>query len=462
MFRKNNIDMTKGPVFSSLIAYSLPLIFSGILQIFFNAADLAVVGNFAGKNATIATAAVGATGSFISLIVNTVMGLSAGVNVILARAIGAQDKDKTSKIVHTAITVSLICGVIVGIIGIILSPIAMKLTNCPRESFSRAVTYLMIYFAGCPAIFIYNFGSAILRTKGDTKRPLNFLIIAGIVNVALNLFFVTCCEMDADGVALATTISQCLAAFLTVRCLMLQNDSTRFIFKKSRIHKEEFLGILRYGLPSGLTNAMYSFANIQIQSAINGFGPSAVAGNSAVSSLEGFIMAVYSAMNASAIAFIGQNIGAGQKKRIKKVILYCFIISMASSIIMGYGIYFIGEPFYKIYVPKDPEAIRIAVLKGAIMLTTYSMLALSQMLGAVSQAFGYAMSITTISVIGIFGIRTLWMNTVFPYFNNPVGCDAGLKAVYWCYPASWLLIAIANGVVFFYAYNRYMKKGLVK
>ena len=301
-----------------------------------------------------------------------------------------------------------------------------------------------------------------LRTKGDTRRPLNFLILAGITNVVLNMIFVIVFGMDADGVALATALSQCLAAFLTIRCLMLQNDATRYVFKKSRIHKEEFIGIVRYGLPSGLTNAMYSVANIQIQSAINSFGPSAVAGNSAVSSIEGFIMSVYSAMNASAIAFIGQNIGAGNKSRIKKVIIYCIIISMASSVIMGYAFFLIGEPIYAIYVPNDAEAIRIAVLKGEIMLTTYFLLAISQMLGAISQAFGYAMSITTISVIGIFGVRTIWMNTVFPFFNNPVGCDAGLRAVYWCYPSSWILIAIANGVMFVYAYNRYMKKGLVK
>lgn len=462
MFRKNNIDMTKGPVFSSLIAYSLPIVFSGILQILFNAADLAVVGNFAGKDATVATAAVGATGAFINLIVNTVMGLSAGVNVVLARSIGAREDDKTSRIVHTALTMSLVCGIMVGIVGAILAPTAMKLTNCPDESFSRAVTYLMIYFAGCPAIFIYNFGSAILRTKGDTRRPLNFLILAGIVNVVLNMIFVIFFGMDAAGVALATTISQCLAAFLTLRCLMLQSDATRFVFKRAKIHKAELLGIFRYGLPSGLTNAMYSFANIQIQSAINSFGPSAVAGNSAVSSLEGFIMSVYSAMNASAIAFIGQNIGAGNKQRIKKVMLYCLIISLASSIIMGYAIYFIGDPLYKIYVPKDAEAIRYAALKGEIMLTTYVMLALSQMLGAISQAFGYAMSITIISVIGIFGVRTLWMNTVFPYFNNPPLCDAALRSIYWSYPVSWVLIAIANGIVLAISYRRYMKKGLVK
>ena len=462
MFRSKNIDMTKGPIFQSIIAYSLPLIFSGVLQIFFNAADLAIVGNFAGENATIATAAVGATGAFIALIVNTVMGLSAGVNVTLARSIGAGDDDKTSKIVHTAMLVSLISGILVGILGFSISPLAMKITKCPQESLSRAILYLRIYFAGCPAIFVYNFGSAILRTKGDTKRPLNFLLIAGIINVILNLIFVTVFEMDAGGVALATTISQCVAAFLTVRCLMFQNDATRYNIRQSKIYKTEFLSIVRYGLPSGLTNAMYCFANIQIQSAINGFGPSAVAGNSAVSSLEGFIMSVYSAMNASAIAFIGQNIGAGNKQRIKKVMFYCIIISIASSIIMGYAIYFIGEPLYKIYVPKDAEAIRIAVLKGQILLTTYFMLALSQILGAISQAFGYAMSITTISVIGIFGLRTVWMNTVFPYFNNPPLCDAALKSIYWCFPASWVLIAIGNGLVLIFAYSRYLKKGLVK
>ena len=462
MFRAKNIDMTRGPILQSIIAYSIPLILSGVLQIFFNAADLAVVGNFAGDRATIATAAVGATGAFIALIVNTVMGLSAGVNVTLARSIGAKNDYKSSRIVHTAMMLSIIAGIFVGILGFAISPIAMKITKCPIESYSRAVLYLRIYFAGAPAIFVYNFGSAILRTKGDTKRPLNFLLISGIINVILNILFVTVFNMDADGVALATTISQCIAATLTVRCLMLQNDSTRYFINKSRIYKDEFFAILRYGLPSGLTNAMYSVANIQIQSAINGFGPSAVAGSSALSSLESFIAACYSAMNATAIAFVGQNIGSGNKKRIKKIMMYCTILAISFAVILGYAIFFIGEPLYKIYVPKDPEAIRVAVIKAEIMLTTYFILAISQMLGAISQAFGYAVSITSISVVGIFGIRTVWMNLIFPYFNNPEGCDTGLKTVFWCYPFTWIIIAVSNGVVLYLAYNRYMKKGLVK
>ncbi len=445
--------MLEGPVFKNLVLYSLPIVFSGILQILFNAADLAVVGQFAG---TAATAAVGATGSFISLVVNTVMGLSSGVNVTLARAIGAGDRNKTSDIVHTAMTVSLISGVIVGIIGASLSSFAMEITKCPAESFDKAVAYLLIYFAGSPAIFIYNFGAAILRTKGDTKRPLFFLIIAGITNVLLNLLFVLAFGMDADGVALATTISQYIAAFLTVKCLSVQEDATRLFMNKLRVIKAEFIGIVKYGLPSGLTNAMYSFANIQIQSAINKFGASAVAGNSAAGSLEGFIASTYAAMNAASVAFVGQNIGAGNKARIKKIIFVCLIVSISAALILGWGMFLIGEPLFKIYVPKDVKAIEIAGIKAGIMFTTYFVLAASQNLGAVSQAFGYSMHITVISILGIFGLRTVWMNTVVKAFPKDI------EAVFWCYPASWALILIANGVVLAVAYRRYMKRGYIK
>ncbi len=445
--------MLEGPVFKNLVLYSLPIVFSGILQILFNAADLAVVGQFAG---TAATAAVGATGSFISLIVNTVMGLSSGVNVTLARALGASDRKKTSEIVHTAMTVSLISGVLVGIIGALLSNFAMEITKCPDESFDKAVAYLLIYFAGCPAIFVYNFGAAILRTKGDTKRPLFFLIIAGVINVLLNLLFVTAFGMDADGVALATTISQYIAALFTVKCLSVQEDATRLFMNKLRVVKAELIGIVKYGLPSGLTNAMYSFANIQIQSAINKFGASAVAGNSAGGSLEGFIASTYAAMNAASIAFVGQNIGAGNKNRIKKIIFVCLTVSVITSLILGWGMFLIGEPLFKIYVPKDPKAIEIAGIKAGIMFTTYFILAASQNLGAVSQAFGYSMQITVISIIGIFGLRTVWMNTVVRSFPERI------EAVFWCYPASWVLIMIANGVVLAVAYRRYIKRGFVK
>lgn len=452
MFNRKNRDLTSGPLLPSIIAYSIPLVLSGLLQIFFNAADLAVVGNFSG---TRATAAVGATGSFIHLIVNTVMGLSNGANVVLARAVGARDFEKTSKIVHTALTFSVFAGTVVGIIGAIISPLAMDITQCPEDAKKMAIEYLMIYFAGCPAIFIYNFGSAILRTKGDTRRPLNFLMLSGILNVVLNLIFVIIFGMSADGVALATTISQYLAAFLTVRCLMFQEDATRLHFSLMRIHKDEFLGIVRYGVPSGLTNAVYSLSNIQIQSGINGFGSSVVAGNSAASSLGGFIESVNASMNSTTLAFVGQNIGAGNKKRIKRIIFACLLIATSAAFLIGNVMNLIGDPLFKIYVPNDAAAIRVAGERAAIMFTLYFLGTAFNILGAASQAFGYSIYVSIISMFGVFGIRTIWMNTVFPHFGTYV-------SIIWCYPFTWIIILAANSIVLYIAYNRYMKKGLLK
>ena len=316
MSETKNIKMTDGPILSAVIRYSLPIVFAGMLQILFNAADLAVVGHFAGSAAT---AAVGATGSTISLIVNTVMGLAVGVNVVLARSLGAGDRENSKRTVHTAIAVSVIAGIAVMIVGILISRPAMVYTRCPQDALEQAVQYMIIYFAGSPAIFVYNFGSAILRTKGDTKHPLYYLTAAGVLNIFLNLIFVIVFRMAAAGVALATTLTQYLAAFLTIRCLMRQDDECRFVLRETHIWKSQLIGIIRYGLPSGITQAMYSISNIQIQSAINDFGTSAVAGNSASSNLEGFISAGIAALNAATVAFAGQNIGAGNKKRVKKV-----------------------------------------------------------------------------------------------------------------------------------------------
>ena len=267
MSETKNIKMTDGPILSAVIRYSLPIVFAGMLQTLFNAADLAVVGHFAGSAAT---AAVGATGSTISLIVNTVMGLAVGVNVVLARSLGAGDRENSKRTVHTAIAVSVIAGIAVMIVGILISRPAMVYTRCPQDALEQAVQYMIIYFAGSPAIFVYNFGSAILRTKGDTKHPLYYLTAAGVLNIFLNLIFVIVFRMAAAGVALATTLTQYLAAFLTIRCLMRQDDECRFVLRETHIWKSQLIGIIKYGLPSGITQAMYSISNIQIQSAISG------------------------------------------------------------------------------------------------------------------------------------------------------------------------------------------------
>ncbi len=452
MLRIKNVKMTEGPLLSSIIVYAIPIIISGFLQIFFNAADLAIVGNFAAADrATAATAAVGATGAFIALIVQTVMGLSTGVNVTLAKSLGARDRDGSVRIVHTSILLSLLCGIAVGVIGFFVSPFAMDITKCPENAKAMAVDYVRIYFAGCPGIFVYNFGSAILRTKGDTQRPLHFLVIAGITNVILNLFFVIVCHMAASGVALATTISQYLAAFLTIRCLIHQDDETRLLPTRLRIGKRELWNIVRYGVPSGLTNAMYSASNIQIQSAINTFGDSAVAGSAAISSLESFLGAGNSALSASAVAFAGQNLGAKNRKRALKSIVICLLLAMTFGVVLGNGMYAIGSPLYRLYVPNDAVALEIADLRGGIMLTLYFLLAVQSIMGAAIQVYGYPIVSTAISLVGIFGIRTLWMQFLYPHFET-------LEAIFYCYPVTWTIIALASTVSYLIVYHQYQKR----
>lgn len=453
MLKSKNINMTEGPLLSAVILYSLPIVFAGMLQILFNAADLAVVGHFAGS---VATAAVGATGSVISLIVNTVMGLSVGVNVVLARNLGAGDSDGASKTVHTSVAISAIAGIAVLIIGMLISKPAMELTRCPQEAVGQAVQYMMIYFAGAPAIFIYNFGSAILRTKGDTRRPLYFLTVAGVLNIILNLFFVIVCHMAAAGVALATTLTQYLAAYLTIRCLMHQDDECRFVPQELRISKKQLLGIVKYGLPSGITQAMYSISNIQIQSAINDFGTSAVAGNSASGNLEGFISAGISALNSATVAFAGQNIGAGNKKRVKRVFFVCLGVSVAFSLVTGFAVYFFGKQLIAaIYLPKDPKGVTCGMIRATYMMTTMWITGAFNVIGGANQALGYSTAMMVNSIIGVCGVRTVWMQWFYPM-------NKSLDMIYICYPVTWTIILIANTAVLGYAWHRYSKKGMIK
>ncbi|MBE6636653.1 MAG: MATE family efflux transporter [Ruminococcaceae bacterium] len=454
MTRSKEINMTEGPIFRSVILYALPIVLSNILQIFFNAADLAVVGNFSDAK-TVATAAVGATSSIVSLVVNTVMGLSVGISVTLARALGAKERDVSSRIIHTSLAISVLIGVVIGVVGYFLSPFAMSVTKCPPEAKTMAIHYLQIYFLGAPGILIYNFGSAILRTAGETKRPLQYLAIAGASNVLLNLLFVIVFSMDAEGVALATTLTQYLGAFLTLRCLMRREDELRVSLRSVRVHRRELVGILRYGLPSAFTNAMYCFANVQIQSAINTFGESAVAGSAAAGSLEGFVTASVTAMNAATTAFVGQNIGAGNKKRVGRSISICFWVTVTCSFVLGAGIFLIGDPLYSIYVGKDTVALAAAARRGLFMLLPYFLSGALNIFGVVSQTFGYAMAVTVNSVVGVFGFRTLWMQFIFPRYPT-------LDTVFLCFPVTWILILIANSIVFSVAYSRYRRFGTVR
>ena len=449
MFRIKNINMTEGPILSSVILYAIPIMLAGMLQIFFNAADLAVVGNFSGTDAT---AAVGATGSTISLIVNTVMGLSVGVNVMLARSLGAGERENSRRTVHTALAVAIVAGVLLGGIGILAARPAMIMTECPSDSLDMAVQYMILYFIGSPGILLYNFGSAILRTKGDTQRPLHFLVISGVVNVVLNLLFVAVFHMDAAGVGLATTISQYLAAFLTLRCLYLQEDETRFEPRLLHIHGRELLGIVKYGLPSGVSSAMFSISNLQIQTAINAYMKSAVAGNSASASLEGFAGAATNSLNAATVAFIGQNIGAGKRDRVKKAFFCCLILAVCVGQLLGGGMCLFGRPLLRIYLPNDPEAVEYGVIRNNFLLSVYGIAGGWAVLNGAIHAFGYSILLMINSIVGILGIRTIWMQFIYSQHKT-------IEMLYLCYPVTWTVILIDNSFVLLFAFRRYQKRG---
>ena len=325
------IDMCNGPLTGKLLRFAIPLMFSGILQLLFNAADIIVAGRFAGHQAL---AAVGSTSSLINLLVNVFIGLSVGTNVLCANYIGAKQEKAVSETVHTSVLLSLICGVILIFIGVLLARPLLTLMGTPEDVLNQATLYMRIYFVGMPATMLYNFGAAILRAVGDTKRPLYFLFASGVVNVILNLIFVIVFHLGVAGVAIATVISQCISALLVLRCLIHEEGMYRLHLNKLKIHKNRLILMIRIGLPAGMQGAIFSISNVLIQSSVNSFGSVAMAGNTAASNIEGFIYTAMNAFHQTSISFTSQNYGAGKKKRITRILIQCeilvFIVGCAS------------------------------------------------------------------------------------------------------------------------------------
>ena len=331
------IDMTRGPLFGKLISFSVPLMLTGILQLLYNAADMVVVGKY-GSDTSLA--AVGSTGSLINLIVNVLMGMSVGAGVVVARSIGAGDREKASRATHTSIFISVVFGVGFGIFGIFI----LEMMKSPEDVIELSALYVKIYFAGLPVTMLYNFGASILRATGDTKRPLYFLIVSGFVNVVLNVVFVKGFRLDVAGVAIATVISTAMSATLVTICLMKSNGPCRLQIKKLRIYGKELADIAKIGLPAGLQGSVFSISNVIIQSSINSFGSVTMAGSAAANSLEGFVYTSMNAVYQAALTFTGQNVGAKQYKRINTICAQSLIIVTVVGIIGGIGIYLLGEP----------------------------------------------------------------------------------------------------------------------
>lgn len=366
---KYEMDMCSGALLPKILLYSLPLMLSGILQLLFNAADIVVVGRFAGNDAL---AAVGSTSSLINLLVNVFMGLSVGTNVMVAHFYGAGQKRELEEMVHTAILTSLVSGVILIFVGLALSRPALLLMDTPENVIDQAVLYIRIYFVGMPVMMLYNFGSAVLRAVGDTRRPLYFLLIAGVVNVILNLFFVISLSMGVAGVALATVISQGISAALVLLCLMRSQGDYQVSLKKLRIVKDKMIKMVKIGLPAGLQGALFSVSNVLIQSSVNSFGSIAMAGNTAAQNLEGFVYTAMNSLHQTCISFTGQNYGARQYKRMGRILLICLGCVIVVGVVMGNGVYLAGDVLLKLYSP-DEEVIQYGVLRLLYICTTYAL-----------------------------------------------------------------------------------------
>ncbi|MBQ7834789.1 MAG: MATE family efflux transporter [Ruminiclostridium sp.] len=436
---KHGIDMTSGAILPKILRFTLPLMLSSVLQLLFNAADIIVVGNFASENSL---AAVGSTSALINLMTNLFLGLSTGANVLASHYMGAGDDERVNKTVHTSILLSIISGLIMTIVGVIFADKLLMLMDTPDEVIGLSTLYLRIYFAGMIAMMIYNFGSSLLRSKGDTKRPLYYLTLAGIINVVLNLIFVIFLKMDVAEVALATVISQCISAFLIIRCLCKESDSFKLNLKKLSIDKHISLKILRIGIPAGFQGVVFSLSNVVIQSSINGFGAIVMAGSAAAASIEGFVWVSMNAFSQAAISFVSQNIGAGKYSRINKIAFTACACSAVTGFIFGNLAYIFAEPLLGIYDPR-PEIIEPGMIRMGLVCVFYFSCGLMDCCVGAIRGMGYAVTPTIVSLIGACGLRLLWIATIFqiPEYHTEF-------MLFLSYPLSWGITFIVHLICF--------------
>ena len=438
MKKTYEMDMCSGPLFRKILSFALPLMLSGILQLLFNAADIIVVGNFTGSTAL---AAVGSTTSLINLLVNLFIGLSVGANVVIARSYGAGDAEGVHRGVHTTILAAAVSGVALIFIGIGLSRPLLELTGTPSDVIDQAELYMRIYFAGMPALLLYNFGAAILRAIGDTKRPLYFLLIAGVINVLFNLLFVIVFHMGVAGVALATVISQVISAVLILLCLLKNQGMCHLKLSDLRIHKEELLAILRIGLPAGIQSVIFNISNVLIQSSINSFGSLVVAGNTAASNIEGFVYTSMNAVYQTSLSFTSQNMGACNFKRVDRVLMECLALVSVVGLVLGGGAYLFGRQLLGIYTP-DQEVITYGMYRLGVVCVAYLTCGIMDVISGSIRGMGYSILPMLVSLTGACLLRIIWIFTIFQVYHTQF-------VLYVSYPISWVLTSSAHLICYF-------------
>ena len=447
--RKNYaLDMTCGPFFKKILIFSVPLMLTGLLQLAYNTADVVVVGRFVGKEAL---AAVGSTGSLINLFVNLFIGISMGSGVVVARHIGENNDKGVRECVHTSMLLSIFCGFFIGVLGFFTSGEMLKIMNAPDDVIDLAPLYLKIYFLGSPGLMAYNFGAAIVRSTGDTKRPLYILTFSGLVNVALNLFFVIVLKFGVSGVAIPTIISQYLSALLIIIHLKRMNNACRLSFRSLRIHSAELRDILRIGLPAGIQSSLFSVSNVVIQSTVNSFGSSAMAGVAAGSNYDAYIYTCTNAISQTTMTFASQNMGARKYSNLGRVYRHCLLITLA----IGVGMGLLGMAFGDFIVglfSDDPDVIAIGAERLRLIMPFYFFCSLMDVAAGQLRGMGKSLAPMLISLLGACGSRILWVYLILPL-------DRTLVNLFWSYPVSWALTFAVQFAAYFIVKHRMKKNG---
>lgn len=439
-----HINMCEGPLFPNIIAFAVPIMLSGLLQLAFNAADLMVVGNFCGSNSV---GAVGATNALVQLLVNFFVGISSGAGVAVAQSIGEGDRDKTRKTVHTIMPLALLSGAILTVLGLLATEPILVLMATPEETLSLAVLYTRIYFCGTISNMVYNFGAAILRADGDTKRPLYFLTAAGVLNVLLNLLFVIVFHMDVGGVALATILSQTLSAVLVVWALSHREGACRFSFREMRFYKQPLLRVLKLGVPAGIQASTFSMANVIIQSSVNSFGAVAISGAAAAQNLTGFLHVCTNSFHHAALNFVGQNYGAKKFDRIKRTVWICVLCAAVIGFAIGLLMYVFATPLLSLYIPGAAEAIQYGTTRLLIATVPYFLVGVLDVFTGVMRGMGSSTVPMFVTIFANCLMRVVWVFTVFKF----VGTWASL---YLAYPVSWSCGTIVIVICFIGLFRR--------
>lgn len=443
--------MCNGSIMDKLISFSLPLMLSGILQLMFNAVDIVVVGRFSGSSAL---AAVGSTTALINVFTNLFIGVSLGANVLAARFYAAGRQKEMSETVHTSILLALISGIAMAIVGLLFSRWALELMGTPADVIDQSSLYMKIYFLGMPFFMLYNYGAAILRAVGDTKRPLMFLIISGVTNAILNMILVIVFDMGVAGVAIATVISQLISCVLVLWCLHKTEGSYQLRFSKLRMKKEYLKQIFQVGIPAGVQSTVINFSNALLQSSVNSFGSTAMAGYTAANNILGFLYASVNAVTQACMSFTSQNYGVKKTKRMDKVMIDCIILTVGVSLVLGCGAYAFGGEILKIYT-TDAEVIRCGVEILALTTVTYFLCGVMDLFPGALRGMGASAVPMILSIIGTVGTRIVWIFGVFPAHRS-------LKILFISYPASWILTILMQAFCFYFVRKKVHRELNVK